>query len=60
MEFPLTFRCDECGRDLRGEFVQDYKGENIVHIEPCQWCLDSARDEEHDHLKEWWGMLKEI
>jgi len=50
MDIPIFFRCDECGYDLEAEFVQDFKGNNIVHVKPCEYCLDSVMDELREDL----------
>jgi len=52
MDIPLLFRCDECGYKLEAEFVQDYRGRNIVHVKPCQYCIDEAVYEVKKDIKQ--------
>ncbi len=50
MEIPLLFRCDECGYDLKAELTVMYTGEHVVHVQPCQYCMDIALDEAYENV----------
>ena len=44
MEIPLLFRCSECGYNLRAEYVVMYNGDQVIHVDPCQYCLEDVED----------------
>jgi hypothetical protein len=52
MECPLRFECEVCGSRL-----VIHRDEELIMVEPCDWCLERARDEEHDGIQERWEEL---
>lgn len=37
--------CARCGDVLQADFKEGYQGAKEVHAEPCEKCLDVAKDE---------------
>lgn len=40
--------CDRCGEVLQAESKDGYQGTKEFHVEPCEKCLDVAKDEGDD------------
>lgn len=53
MNIPLIFRCDECGIDLKADFVQDYSGNNIIHVQLCPYCMEMIVEETRNDIENW-------
>jgi hypothetical protein len=43
IEFTFGVVCNVCGRDLEATFSRDE-----IIIDPCEYCLDKAREEMED------------
>lgn len=61
MECPWlsNIECSECGRKLHVECVKNNDGTYVVYADPCDWCLDKAREDEIDVIDIRWNALKE-
>jgi len=51
VDVQLDFYCDVCGNPMCDNISYD-KQRAIVKIEPCENCLDAAREEGREEAKE--------
>ena len=41
----MECECQKCGRPLEADASVDRKGTIMLKVEPCETCVDNARDE---------------
>ncbi len=44
----VSVLCDRCGNVLQAESKEDYYNAKEFYVEPCETCLDVAKDEGDD------------
>ena len=45
LEVNFTLSCGDCGKDLSCVRTWDRGGSTEIEVEPCSYCLSTARDE---------------
>jgi len=45
IEIEFSIECSNCGHSLEVKIGEDYKGFPALAVEPCESCIDSAREE---------------
>lgn len=51
LEVTFSVKCDTCKGALRATTSSDYRGNQLVYVEPCKYCLDAAKEDGREEAR---------
>ena len=52
LEVNFEVECHTCKRSLTTTTSSDYRGNQFVYVEPCEYCLDAAKEAGREEARE--------